>query len=94
MSRLFHILFMALAMFLLPVAAFAQAYDDCRLTCMAERDTRNMSCPSPYDSVNAGEDRRQCLDKSQAIYKECIQRCPALPPPPSSERVTPPVMGY
>jgi hypothetical protein len=91
--RPLRILFMAMAM--LPAAAFAQGYDDCKLTCAADRDTRNMSCPSPYDANNAGQERRQCIDDSQATYKECIRQCPASTPPSSSEEPTaPPATGY
>jgi len=42
--------------------ALAQ-YDDCKLTCARDRDTRNASCPSPYDT--SPQERDRCLKDSQ-----------------------------
>ncbi|HEY6022009.1 MAG TPA: hypothetical protein VIY48_19730 [Candidatus Paceibacterota bacterium] len=94
MSRALLISFMAMAMLLLFSAAFAQGYDDCKQACAADRDTRNMACPSPYDDPSAGAERRQCIEKNQAAYKECIKQCPAPPPASSGDQLAPPAMGY
>lgn len=60
--------------------SFAQAYDDCWLSCAAAKDTRDMDCPSPYDSPRALQSREQCLKDSREIYISCIKSCP----PPTS----------
>jgi len=68
-----------------------EAYEDCRGNCTAEKQTRDMECPSPYDSTNMGKDRDDCLQSSRDLYTKCIQACPPpQTPPPSS----PPPMGY
>ncbi len=84
----------ALAQILVANASLAQneAYEDCRGTCTAEKQTRDMDCPSPYDSTNMGQDRDQCLQNSRDVYTRCIQACPPPQTPPESS--TPPPMGY
>ena len=94
MMRPIHILFMAMAMNLLPGAGLAEDYQECRLRCAAERDTRNMDCPSPYDDTESGQERRQCLTASQTTYADCLKGCPAPPPPSFGEQVSPPATGY
>src|SRR5512139_3712951 len=93
MVRPIYFLCMAIAMILLSGISFADDYEDCRLSCAGERDTRNMDCPSPYDASD--EERRQCLNESQAAYENCISDCPAPPPvsSPSSEQNSPPRLG-
>lgn len=78
---------------LLPCASSADDYSDCRLTCAAERDTRNMNCPSPYDVSPAGEERRQCLKENQDAYADCVKHCPT-PPVQQEEAPSPPNMSY
>ncbi len=83
------ILLMAITMTLLSFTAYAQDYDDCRLNCSGERDTRNMDCPSPYDQLD--DERNKCLKQSQEEYENCINKCPAPPPAsPSGVEGTPP----
>lgn len=91
MMRVIYVLFMATAMLLVPTAAVAEDNQECRLRCAGERDTRNMGCPSPYDSPYSVPDRALCLKASQEAYSACIKSCP--PPQPSAEPSFPP-MGY
>lgn len=89
---------MALALLLLPCAAPAQDdYADCRLTCNAERETRDMDCPSPYDLMENGQERAQCMKDNRDAYNDCLSHCvPPQPEQPSSETPPPPPppMGY
>jgi hypothetical protein len=95
MMRPIRFLFMAMAVNILPGTSVAEDYQDCRSRCAAERDTRNMDCPSPYDDTESGEARRQCLRVSQTAYMDCLRVCPAPPPPASfGEQVSPPATGY
>src|SRR5512135_2627336 len=97
MMRSIHILFVVMAMMILPSIGFADDYSDCRSACAAEKNNRNMGCPSPYDAANAGQERLQCLKENQAAFEDCISHCPATPPlPPASEeqQPSPPAMAY
>lgn len=95
MMRPIHIPIMAMAMLLLPYAGYADDYQDCRSTCAAEKESRNMNCPSPYDSSASGQDRSQCMKDNQAAYEDCVNHCPTPPTPPSSEtQPSPPPMAY
>lgn len=85
MMRPIYITLTALAIVLLPGICFGDDYEDCKLNCQGERDTRNMDCPSPYDVSE--ETRRQCLNDSQADYQTCLGDCP--PPSPSEEQGSP-----
>jgi hypothetical protein len=88
----------ALALLLLPCAAFAQAdYSDCRLTCAAERESRDMNCPSPYGITDGGQERSLCMKDNRDAYNDCLSHCPTPQPvQPSSETPPPPPppMGY
>lgn len=93
MMRPLSTLIMAIAMIILPGASIADDYDDCRLNCASERDTRNMDCPSPYDASD--EKRSECMNDSQADYQNCINDCPAPPPiSPSGEQGSPSMSTY
>lgn len=95
MMRPIYILFMAVAMLFLPGSSFAEDYSDCRLTCNAEKETRNMNCPSPYDVSDQGQQRRQCMKDNQSAYDDCVSRCPTPPRPASSdEQPAPAPMAY
>lgn len=66
-----------------PGVCLGDDYDDCKLKCAAERDTRNANCPAPADSSD--EARAQCLKDSQDAYIACVRDCPQ----PSSSRHAP-----
>ncbi len=69
----------------------AQTVDDCKADCLADKQARDMDCPSPYDASSSDE-RTRCLKVSQDAYSSYIQGCqPASPPETSSP---PPPMGY
>ncbi len=93
--RALFIIMAVLAQMLVATASLAQneAYEDCRGNCTAEKQTRDMDCPSPYDSTNMGKDRDDCLQSSRDVYTRCIQACPP-PQNPAPESSTPPPMGY
>lgn len=83
------------ALLLLSAAGFAEDYQDCKLRCVAERDTRNMECPSPDGAAVGSQSRQQCLKNNQTTYEDCFNRCPVPQPPTySDERIAPPIMGY
>ena len=93
--RTINILLMAMGIVVLPGAGFAEDYYDCKLTCAAERDSRNANCPSPYDSSYGGQTRTQCMTDNQSAYEDCVKRCPTPPASPTTEeKTTPPAMGY
>ncbi len=94
--KLAGLFIIAVAAVLLTRPGFAQDYQDCRSTCLAERDTRNMDCPSPYDIADNSQERSQCLKASQAAYLNCVKQCPAPPPGSSSpgEQRSPPATSY
>ncbi len=75
MMRTFYILSLVMAITLLLGATFDENYEDCVLRCSAERDTRNMDCPSPFDASD--DERNQCLRDSKEEYDNCISDCPA-----------------
>ncbi len=74
----------ASAILLLPGAGFAEDYQDCKLTCAAEKETRNMRCPSS----GANTEHRQCMKENEDAYDDCVNHCAT--PPPASEEQTPP----
>lgn len=95
MMRPTYNLTMSLFMLLLPCAAYADGYQDCKSSCTAAMDTSNANCPSPYDTSE--QRRSECIQNSQAAYKECVNQCPApaTPPPPAGEQQPAPSgMGY
>ncbi len=94
--RSIHVLFMAVAMATLPSIGFAQERDECISNCTSDKENSSTECPSPYDSTDySSTERNQCLEKIQAAYQECVDKCPPPPSPPSSEEQTaPPAMGY
>ena len=79
-------LFIASAILLLPSAGFAEDYRDCKLTCAAEKESRNTRCPSPHDSSAA----RQCMNENEDAYEDCVNRCPTPSAPPASDEKTSP----
>lgn len=83
---------MTMAQLLLATVSFAatDSYDDCRTSCAADRQSRDMDCPSPYDS--ARQSREQCLQASRETYQSCVNSCP--PPSPSPAESNPSTMGY
>ena len=87
MMRPTYMLFTS-AILLLPSAGFAEDYQDCKLTCAAEKETRNMRCPSSYNSSAASTEHRQCLKENEDAFEDCVNHCPT--PPPASEEQTPP----
>lgn len=89
--RPIYIPVMAMAVLLSSCVSFADEHKNCTERCDAERDTRNMHCPSPYDTSEASQERSQCLKISQTAYADCVRQCPA---PPRSQQVVPPSMGY
>ncbi len=94
MPQTFRILLLALALLSLSSALRADDYSDCRSDCAAQRDTRNMDCPSPYDTSDSGQQRALCLKQNQDAYNECLAHCPAPPPPPPSSEEQAPPMAY
>lgn len=74
---------MAIAMILLPGVSVAEDYQECMARCAQERETRNMDCPSPYDTTE--EKRNECLNESKDDYESCTSDCPSPPPQPSEE---------
>ena len=94
--RSIHVLFVVMAMVMLPGSSFAQERDDCLTSCTSDRESSNTECPSPYDSTDySSKERDQCLEKIRAAYQECVDKCPPPPAPSSSEEQTaPPTMGY
>lgn len=77
--RPIYILFIALAMNLLPGTSFAEDRYDCVLRCSAEKDTRNIDCPSSSGSSansNSARTQAQCMQASEAAYINCFRRCP------------------
>lgn len=89
------ILITVMTQLVLTNASFAQpeAYDDCKITCASDRDTRNADCPSPYDSSSGSQDRDQCLKASRETYSNCVKSCPPAPSPSPPESTSSP-MGY
>ncbi len=94
--RSIHVLFTAVAMAMLPSIGLAQERDECLSSCTSDKEDSSTECPSPYDSTDySSTERNQCLEKIQAAYQECVDKCPPPPSPPSSEEQTaPPAMGY
>ena len=82
MMRPFPSLLMVIVM-MLPAAGYGDDYEDCKLNCAGERDTRNMDCPSPYDAT--ADERRQCQIDSESEYVECLNDCPAPTASPAGE---------
>ncbi len=84
-----YILFMAMAMHLLPVAGFAQDRYDCITKCAEEKNARDAACPSSFDSNATSSSSRlngRCMQKSEAAYSRCFNRCP---PPQFSTSTAP-----
>ncbi len=69
---------------------WADAYEDCKTSCEADRESRDMDCPSPYDAASTG-DRDLCLKNNQEAYNSCIKGCP---PPPIPSQSPPLPLGY
>jgi len=88
------ILTIIVAQFFLANASLAQSesYDDCRTNCAAAQTSRDVECPSPYDSPNASQERDQCLKSSRETYDSCIKDCSPPPPPPTEPYSSP--MSY
>lgn len=89
--RPIYILLMAIAMNLLPAASFAKDRYDCITKCAEEKNARDMACPSSFDSnANSSSSRLngQCMQKSEAIYSKCFNRCPPpqFSPGPSTQK--------
>lgn len=82
--RTTQILFAATAMLLPPGAGFAEDLQPCQATCLAQKETRNMDCPSPYDVSDSGQERHRCIKENESAYENCIDRCPLPPRRPSS----------
>lgn len=51
-------------------------YEDCQASCASDKGTRDVDCPSPYESSTGSQERDQCLKNSQEIYNSCIKSCP------------------
>ncbi len=94
--RSIYVLFVAVAMAMLPSIGFAEDRDECVTSCTSDRESSNTECPSPYDSTDySSSERDRCLEKSRDAYQECIDKCPHPPAPSSSEEEpAPPTMGY
>lgn len=77
--RPIYILLMAMAMNLLPTTSFAKDRYDCILKCAEQKNARDAACPSSFDSnANSSSSRLngQCMQKSEAVYSKCFNRCP------------------
>lgn len=77
--RPIYILLMAMAMNLLPTASFAEDRYECITKCAEEKNARDAACPSSFDSnANSSSSRLngQCMQKSEAAYSKCFNRCP------------------
>ncbi len=95
--RPIYFLITALAMMLLSGTSFAEDRYECILKCSAEKDTRNVDCPSPYESSTSNEERARCMKRSQDIYIDCFNHCPPpqyAPPPAEESPSSPYPSGY
>lgn len=92
--RSIPILTIIVAQFFLANASRAdsESYDDCKTSCAAAQTSRDVECPSPYDSPNAGQERDQCLKISRETYDSCIRNCSPPSTPPSEPYSSP--MSY
>ncbi len=82
----------AAQLFLTNASLADESYDDCKTNCAAAQTSRDVECPSPYDSPTAGQERDQCLKISRETYYSCIRDCSPPPPPPSEQYSSP--MSY
>ncbi len=64
--------------------SWAEPYQDCKVSCASDKSSRDIDCPSQYDSSDASQERDQCLKNSRDAYNSCIDSCPPPPPPPES----------
>ena len=78
-------------LFLIDIS-WADNYEDCKASCTTDKETRDLDCPSPYDSSTENQEREQCMKNSREIYDSCVASCPS-PQPPSPESSTSP-MNY
>lgn len=72
-----------MAQLFLTNVSWAEPSEECKVSCAADKGSREMDCPSPYDSSDASQKRDQCLKNSQDAYNSCVNSCP--PPPPRPE---------
>ena len=80
-----QVILITLLIFILsPLACMSFADEGCMNTCADDKRMNDMYCPPAGGFTD--EDHKQCVDKGNAHYNECIKSC--SPPPPSP--VTPP----
>ncbi|GFE61855.1 hypothetical protein [Geobacter sp. AOG2] len=76
-----------LLLLLFPLAATSRADEksDCLAACTTDKRSVDMYCP-PAGGFS-DEDHKQCMDKNDAAYNDCIKACspaPTIPEPPAS----------